>query len=325
MHRLRAVMNPAPAAGRGPRLMAFGLGGLILALAGAGSLAVAGEREAVVRMSPAPAAPPTTVEERPRTVEPSAGARTLTADAAPDTPAPRAAESEQSRLTPEQEARYRNTSARQYQTICTSADPADVGFCSGVMFGILGRAPQNGFCAPATVTRPDRTGAYLSAFVDRGKREIAGMRPNADEGAYDFAERALKQAYPCEATPPPSNLEPAAFPGSAGGVTGESVLLNLDIDLAPGVLTTPEGTLTVHIRPMDGRTSTRLQFPVAGSFDPIPMGVAIRGSAERPQDYEITAEIRDADGRKVLASPAPVQITAANRALRAAVTLTPTA
>lgn len=80
MTRLRAVLSPAPAAGRGPRLTAFGLAGLIAALTGAGSLAVAGEREAVIRIriSPAPSLAPTPLPpEQPPTVDLGAGSRTL--------------------------------------------------------------------------------------------------------------------------------------------------------------------------------------------------------------------------------------------------------
>lgn len=75
MTRLKAVLNPAPAAGRGPRLMAVGLAGLIALTGGAGSLAVAGEREAVIRMAPVAA----TVQggEAPRTVELGTGSSAL--------------------------------------------------------------------------------------------------------------------------------------------------------------------------------------------------------------------------------------------------------
>lgn len=292
MRRLKAVLSPAPAAGRGPRLMAVGLAGLIAALTGAGSLAVAGEREAVIRMSPAPAsatAPAPLRDEAPRTVDLGADARTLLngkpfpeglpiwavaaervdvrtppagsgevdfilpftgttpvsvngrrmpagfpangvngdavarvdvvgdhvmytlkpeADvrrsrqqphAAPiDVSTLQAVEPARSSLTPEQEARYRNATARDYQIMCASGDIGDESFCAGVMFSVLGRAPQNGLCAPTTATSPDATGSDLNTLVDRGRQEVAGMRPDAGERAYEFAQRALKQAYPCQ-------------------------------------------------------------------------------------------------------------------------------
>ena len=295
MSRLKAVLNPAPAANRGSRLMALGLGGLIVALASAGSLAVAGEREAVIIVGVAPPdmGPESAAArmERPDSVAESErlDEQSRTVDLGPDTrtllngaPLPeglpmwavaaervdirtgeagerevnlvlpltgtvpvsvdgrrmptgfpvsgvipeavarvetignhvmytlkpeaevrrdrmtatreRAAarmetESVRNALSPEQQARYRNTSARQYQAICTSADPADVGFCSGVMFGVLVQAPQNGFCAPATVAAPvlrGRGGGRRSRCerhgVERLRREReAGHRRNASQ------------------------------------------------------------------------------------------------------------------------------------------------
>lgn len=47
MNRLNAVLNPAPAAGRRPRILALALGSGLALLAGGGSLAVAAQREAV--------------------------------------------------------------------------------------------------------------------------------------------------------------------------------------------------------------------------------------------------------------------------------------
>ncbi|MGZ9100834.1 MAG: M56 family metallopeptidase, partial [Brevundimonas sp.] len=77
MSRLKAVLNPATAAGRGPRLVAFGVAGVIAALAGAGSLAVAAERAAVIPTPATPATAPVPLDEQPTTVVPGAGARTL--------------------------------------------------------------------------------------------------------------------------------------------------------------------------------------------------------------------------------------------------------
>ncbi|MFA4891812.1 M56 family metallopeptidase [Brevundimonas sp.] len=422
MHRLKAVLSPAPAAGRGPRLMALGLAGLMVALAGAGSLAVAGEREAVVRPPHAIATPPILPVEQPRSIALGAGARTLlngeplpeglpmwavaaeridvrTAPAGsgevnlilpftgsspvsvngrrmpagfpaggvnPDavarvevigdhvrytlktesevrrvrrdaaTPAPK-----ENHLTPGQQADYRNPDGRQYQTLCASRDPGDDGFCAGVMFSVLQDATRFGVCPPAALDRADEVArrVALMALVERGKAEIARGPVRSDDTAFDVARSALARAYPCGAAAGqvvgsivPANVmarpidrEEAAALGAAGGVTGDSVLLTLDIDLAPGLQTTPDGTLMVRIRPTDGRASTRLQFAVGGSFDPIPMAVAVKGSAATPEDYVITAEIRDADSRVIMTTTTPVRVTAANRPVRAAVTLAPAA
>lgn len=304
MRRLKAVLNPAPAAGRGLRLTAFGLAGLIALLGGAGSLAVAGEREAVLVINaaapvigseaavegadgPAPAAASALLAEQSRTVDLGPDTRTLLNGAPlpeglpmwavaaervdirtngsprevdlvlaftgtvpvsvdghrmPDgfpvsgvspeavarvetigghvmytlkpeaevrrdrisasrerAAARMATDTARNPPSPEQQARYRGTSARQYQALCTSADPGDDGFCSGVMFGVLMQAPRNGVCAPAMVAAPGASGMELNIFVEIGKREVAAMRPNADEGAYEFARRALERAYPCDA------------------------------------------------------------------------------------------------------------------------------
>lgn len=94
MSRLNAVMTPPAAAGLRARLMALGLGGLIAVLAGAGSLAVAGEREAVTLFGSAPptigsepralrmgqpntAAATVRLEKQSRTVDPGAGSFAL--------------------------------------------------------------------------------------------------------------------------------------------------------------------------------------------------------------------------------------------------------
>ncbi len=427
MRRLKAVLNPAPAAGRGSRLMALGLGGLIAVLAGAGSLAVAAEREAVFRDPPVSAAPfasASAATSRPpieapglanlgmdarellngsplpeglpvwalspervdiRTAEDGAGtvnfilpfsgktpvsvnghlmpegfpASGVTGDAVarvdvvgnhvlytlkPAAEVRRARREAEaavpqapaSHLTPEQQARYRNASAREYQALCASRDPGDDGFCSGVMFNQLG----GGICPSPSLDQGDRTArsAALAALVERGKAEIARstVRPGDTPGS--LARAALARAYPCDAAAlqtsepaaprgamaRPLDQADAAALGDAGGVVGESVLLTLDIDLAPGVLTTPEGTLMVRIQPTGGRPRTRLQFPVGGAFDPIPMGVAVKGSAGTPENYAITAEIRDANNRVVFATPTPIEVTASTGPVRAAVTLAPT-
>ncbi len=193
MRRLKAVMCPAAPAGGAARLLAAG-GALAVALAaGAGSLAIAGEREAVVRIAGPEAA---------------SGAAPKTSQTRPDpaTTAPGAVEADDrqeaaeafSRLNPDQQTRFRNPTAVAYRDICASADAADGGFCAGVMFSVLGRAPGNGVCAPVSTSG----GPDLDAYVERGKAAVAGLRPGAREDAYRFAERALRQAHPCEAVAP---------------------------------------------------------------------------------------------------------------------------
>lgn len=301
MHRLKAVMNPAPAAGRGPRLTALGLAGLIVALGGAGSLAVAAEREAVVVVG---AVPPATGSESPAVRMDGTDAATApleeqsrTVDLGPDTrtllngaPLPdglpmwavaaervdirtgaggarevnlllafagtvpvsvdgrrmptgfpvsgvspeavarmeisgehvmytlkpeadvrrermtssreRAAarlanQPSQTTLSPEQEARYRNATAREYQAMCASSDPGDDGFCMGVMFGQMQRPD---LCLPADLDHGSETlrRAALGDLVARGKAEIARASIRQSDRPGDVAREALARAYPCE-------------------------------------------------------------------------------------------------------------------------------
>ena len=197
MRRLKAVITPSAPAGSAARLLAAG-GALAVALAaGAGSLAIAGEREAVVRIpTPTPAALGGDAEARPQASRP---APVTTASEATDSDERQAAAEAFSRLTPEQQARFRDPTAAQYRAICTSGDPADGGFCAGVMFSFLGEAPANGICAPeAAVNGGDR--AALGAYVEGGKEQVARLAPRRDESAVAFAGRALQAAYPCNST-----------------------------------------------------------------------------------------------------------------------------
>lgn len=419
MTRLKAVLNPAPAAGRGPRLMAVGLAGLIAALTGAGSLAVAGEREAVIVVGTVPpaigseratarmdgtglvvsAAP---VDEQTRAVDLGPDTRTLlngaplpeglpmwavaaervdirtseagvrevdfilaftgtgpvsvdgrrmptgfpvsgvspeavarvetvgshvmyTLKAEADvrrerltTSRERAAarlanQPSQINLSPEQQARYRNTSARQYQAICTSADPADVGFCSGVMFGVLVQASQNGFCAPAMVAAPGASGTELGIFVEVGKREIAGMRPNAGERAYEFAQRALKQAYPCET----EQTEAEALQAEVARMRSWVPLtVTADIDGRPLAVQGDE-TLRVVLTDENGAVMNTFGTlnPGRGASGPLgPLGMAIAAEdfpspTEPTRTYTLTGEIRGPDRTlRYVAEPVTIRL-----------------
>jgi beta-lactamase regulating signal transducer with metallopeptidase domain len=376
MRRLKAVLNPAPAAGRGLRLTAFGLAGLIALLGGAGSLAVAGEREAVLVINaaapvtgseaaaeradgPAPAAASTLLAEQSRTVDLGPDTRTLLNGAPmpeglpmwavaaervdvrtngsprevdlvlaftgtvpvsvdghrmPDgfpvsgvrpeavarvetvgdhvmytlkpeaevrrdrmsasrerAAARMATDTARNALSPEQQARYRGTSARQYQAICTSADPGDDGFCSGVMFGVLMQAPRNGVCAPATVAAPGASGMELNIFVEIGKREVAAMRPNADEGAYEFARRALERAYPC---------------GGSGAAESASLI---GAGAAPAAPTVPGQNDRPRITPSDAVDVARIQIDKAREDGRTPPAVAVPA---RPAESDFVAERR---------------------------------
>ena len=408
MRRLKAVLNPAPAAGRGLRLTAFGLAGLIALLGGAGSLAVAGEREAVVVINaaapvtgseaaaeraggPAPAAlaeqsrtvdlgPDTRTllngaplpeglpmwavaaervdvrtNERPRavnlilaftgttpvsvdghrmpdgfpvsgvspeavarvettgghvmyTLKPEAEVRSDRMDASRERAAARmATDTARSALSPEQQARYRGTSARQYQALCTSSDPGDEGFCSGVIFGVLGRAPENGVCAPATVAAPGASGMELNIFVEIGKREVAAMRPNADEGAYEFARRALERAYPCDAAQNEREVV-ASVPVTLdyGGqlptlLPGETLALNLrgqvgDTRMAMNMTFSADA---------EGRAPDTVVLPLTRDYFPTSGG---------PHAFELSAAIGVGEATRLTAAATTLRLAAGSEA-----------
>lgn len=315
MNRLKAVMNPVPAANHGLRLTAVALGGLIAALAGAGSLAVAAEREAVIRMQPAPAQEPRVVDAGAeaavllngaplpaglpmwaisadridvRTAEagpgevnfilaftgatpvsvngrrmpegfpasgvnPDAVARVEIVDdhvmytLKPETDVRRARRqaeatptgasvrqaigSDRSRLTPEQQARYRNPTGAGYHALCASSDPADGGFCAGVIFAQFPQGPGGSdICLPAELEQGDETArrAALGMLVDRTKAEIARASIQPGDHPADVARSALTRAYPCDTAPA------EAFRASAARLqTSVPLTVTVDIDGRP--------------------------------------------------------------------------------------------
>lgn len=124
--------------------------------------------------------------------------RMLPADAAADRAASAAQMATQAAgaaLPPATLARFQRASATDYRTYCASADPAEDGFCAGVMFSHLARAPGNGLCVPEA---GGNAHARLTGFVAGGKAQIARITPRRDEGAYEYSERALKAAFPCQ-------------------------------------------------------------------------------------------------------------------------------
>jgi TonB family protein len=70
MHRLKAVLSPAPAAGRRSRLAVLGLGVAVAAVAATGSVALAARREPIV--TPRPAVAPVAASSPVVTAEPAA-------------------------------------------------------------------------------------------------------------------------------------------------------------------------------------------------------------------------------------------------------------
>ncbi|WP_292028592.1 M56 family metallopeptidase [Brevundimonas sp. UBA2416] len=351
MRRLKAVLNPAPAAGRGLRLTAFGLAGLIALLGGAGSLAVAAEREAVLVINaaapvtgseaaaeradgPGPAAASTLLAEQSRSVDLGPDTRTLLNGAPlpeglpmwavaaervdvrtnerpravnlilaftgtvpvsvdghrmPDgfpvsgvspeavarvetigghvmytlkpeaevrrdrisasrerAAARMATDTARNALSPEQQARYRDPTAREYQTLCASADPGDDGFCAGVMFSQL---QADGLCLPAELDRGSEIvrRAALGDLVARGKAEIARASIRPGDRPTDVARSALARAYPCDAAgatpvsqPGPLASGARAAPAEAAEVAGVETGGTGPQSQTPGTAVAPE-------------------------------------------------------------------------------------
>lgn len=279
MHRLKAVMTPAAPAGRRTRLIAAALGLAVTAAAGGASVALAGQRDVEVRMiaAPEPDAP----------ADGSASASRAAVQAA------------LAALPPETRDRFRNTSAADYRAYCASTDAAEEGFCAGVMFSHLAGAPGNGLCVPED--RGDER-ARLTDIVARGKAEIARLAPRRDEGAYEYSERALKAAYPC-------STEVAASPD------GPTLTVRIGRSSEPFILGSRH-VLHVTLQSEDGargaRNSTRLELPIVPD-QPLEREVRFVLKDEqlptlvRGQTYDLTAEIRDTDGR-VLYAAEPVTV-----------------
>lgn len=182
MHRLKAVLSPAAPATRRARIGAVLTGVAGLALVGAGSAALAAQRAPAIQ---------------------EAVQYTVTARFESDAPgdARTAATGETARLSAtatfdpdgEVEPRYRNVSATAYRDFCLGDDTKDKGFCAGVLFGRVideQAKPNPTHCAPANVLLP---------VNDAVVPVMARVPARADEGAYEYAERVLRQIYPCPA------------------------------------------------------------------------------------------------------------------------------
>jgi hypothetical protein len=109
-----------------------------------------------------------------------------------------ATEEARNALSPEQQARYSNPTAAEYQALCASNDPGDDGFCAGVMFAQM---QGSGLCLPPELDRGAEAvrRAALGDLVARGKAEIARASIRAGDGPGDIAREALARAYPCHA------------------------------------------------------------------------------------------------------------------------------
>lgn len=298
MRRLRAVMTPAAPAGRRAHLLAASVALALLLGAGAGSLAVAGEREAVVRVhAPTTATAPGRSESTARPQAQPAGAGG-DPDTAAEAASRRAAEENFSRLTPEQQARFRNPTATEYQAICTSGDPADGGFCAGVIFSQLprdGGGSGGDICLPPELEESDEAArrAALGTLVERTRAKIVRASVQPGDSPAEVARAALARVYSCEA---------AALRAEAARMNRDYVPLTVSVDVAGGplsvgadetlrVVLTDETGAVVNTHGTINRGSGRASGPLG------PLGMALHADDfprawESTRVYTLTGEIR---------------------------------
>lgn len=299
MHRLKAVLTPAAPAGRRTRLAVAAAGAALLAAAAAGSVAVAAQREPVVRFARTPDRPVTTDIGRASDIDRTGAGLNIVLKREP---AAQDAPPADSPLSPDRQARYRGLSAQGYREVCASNDPGDDGFCAGVMFAQMG---SDGVCPPAGAAGGD-TGAALAAYVERGRRVMTDLPPRADEGAYGYAGRAMARAFPC--------------PAQAARADGAAVLMpvSLDLDGAAPVLA-PDELLWIGL--VDERQAV-IAESVATSANRTPTSRLDMALTDRQfpslngarRVYTLTGEIRAPDGTvRYRAEPVTIRLAPGSR------------
>lgn len=286
MHRLKAVLTPAAPAGRRARLITAAAGVVLLAATGVTTAALAGQREAEVRL----VAP---IDQTDAGL--NIALKREDAQQSLRTPRP---------LSPDQQARYRNLSAQGYREVCASDDPLDDGFCAGVMFAQI---DKTGVCPSAEAMEPGAgRGAALAAYTESGRRVMRRLAPRADEGAYGYAERAMAQAFPCrtaQSAQPArgsSRLTVQVSQTARPMIIAEGDVLRVVLESQDGGVDAPG--VIAHESPMS-RTQTverEVGFDLSGTQLP---------SMTRGRTYRLTAELRDLNGRvRYAAEPATVRL-----------------
>ena len=151
-------------------------------------------------------------------------------------------------------ARFRRASASDYKRYCASGAPDEEGFCVGVMFAHLGRAPDNGVCVPDGLSLGGDD-AMIDAYLVRARVQVARLTPRNDEGAYEFSQRALHAAYPC-ATPRPTPValrlslpEPATAPAQAPAGLTIAMAAPVAMPALAGLSAAPEATAAPQAAP----------------------------------------------------------------------------
>lgn len=183
MRRLKSILTPPARAGRGMRIAALGFGIAVLSLASAGSMALAGQREA------------TQVTYSHDVSADAAQATARDADAAAQSAARAAARAEMASLPADVQARFRNPTAAQFRAICGSGKEMDEAFCDGVLFGNLpdSDGPAGVICPPV---RAD--GKYdIPAVARLGREGVKTLPVQPDETINSLAKAALQAVFPC--------------------------------------------------------------------------------------------------------------------------------
>lgn len=152
------------------------------------------------------------------------------------------------------ERRFQRSSAADYKRYCASGAPDEEGFCVGVMFAHLGRAPDNGVCVPDGLSLGGDD-AMIDAYLVRARVQVARLTPRNDEGAYEFSQRALHAAYPC-ATPRPTPValrlslpEPATAPAQAPAALTIAMAAPVAMPALAGLSAAPEATAAPQAAP----------------------------------------------------------------------------
>lgn len=194
------------------------------------------------------------------------------ADAAEDVAAARVRASNRAQT----EAKFQRVSAADYRRYCASGDADESGFCAGVMFSQI---DNTAVCAPSELSGPGDTGPALNAYVTRGKQEVARLAPRRDEGAYEYAMRAMQAAYPCATTRAEADRVVTWMPVSFDG----------NIELKPGD--------RMHVTLNNGAGTMLAEAMSTGSDVRIPLTEAeFPGLGQGNRAYTLNAAILRADG-----------------------------
>lgn len=218
----------------------------------------------------------------------------------------------------EERDRFRRASAADYKRYCASGEPGEAGFCAGVMFGHLARAADLGLCVPDDLRLGANDTGRLGAFVDRGKAEVARLTPRGDEGASEYAARALRQAYPCDGAS--AEMAAAAIERMRAhvpltvSVELEGRPLSVQGDETLRVVLTDENGAVMNTHGTINSGSGRASGPLG------PLGMAIAPEdfpdlGEATRVYTLTGEIRGPDRvLRYVAEPVTIRLAPGSRA-----------